>query len=131
MANTHPHPVLENGEIATAPLRTAKQTDHLVLSGNSTQTWEPTFTYHGFRYVQVDGWPTAQTPLNKDTVKAIVVHSDMQRTGEFETSNSLLNRLVQNILWSCEFVSSLCYTVILDHSEVPGLVRIQIVCVID
>ena len=91
-----------------------------MLSGNGTQTWEPTFTYHGFRYVQVDGWPTAQTPLNKDTVKAIVVHSDMQRTGEFETSNSLLNRLVQNILWSCEFVSSLCYTVILDYSEVPG-----------
>ncbi|KAK5636780.1 hypothetical protein RRF57_012492 [Xylaria bambusicola] len=92
--------VLEHGEIATAPLRTAKQTDYLVLSGNGTQTWEPTFTYHGFRYVQVDNWPTDQTPLSKDTVKAIVIHSDMQRTGEFETSNSLLNKLVQNILWS-------------------------------
>ncbi|KAI0411228.1 extracellular glycosyl hydrolase family 78 protein [Xylaria grammica] len=92
--------VLENGEIATAPLRSAKQTDYLVLSGNRTQTWEPTFTYHGFRYVQVDNWPVEQTPLDKRAVKAIVVHSDMQRTGEFTTSDSLLNKLVQNVLWS-------------------------------
>ncbi|KAI0904860.1 extracellular glycosyl hydrolase family 78 protein [Ustulina deusta] len=92
--------VLEHGEIATAPLRSATQTDYLVLSGNGTRTWEPTFTYHGFRYVQVDNWPTEQTPLDRGSVKAIVVHSDMQRTGEFETSNSLLNKLTQNILWS-------------------------------
>ncbi|KAI0805733.1 extracellular glycosyl hydrolase family 78 protein [Xylaria sp. FL0064] len=92
--------VLEHGEIATAPLRSAKQTDYFVLSGNKTQIWEPTFTYHGFRYVQVDNWPIDQTPLNKDSVKAIVVHSDMQRTGQLETSNSLLNKLLSNILWS-------------------------------
>ncbi|KAI1355940.1 extracellular glycosyl hydrolase family 78 protein [Xylaria sp. FL0043] len=92
--------VLEHGEIATAPLRSAKQTDYFVLSGNRTQIWEPTFTYHGFRYVQVDNWPIEQTPLNKDSVKAIVVHSDMQRTGELETSNTLLNKLLSNILWS-------------------------------
>ncbi|KAI0201216.1 extracellular glycosyl hydrolase family 78 protein [Astrocystis sublimbata] len=91
--------VLEDGEIATGPLRSAKQTDLVVLSG-SAQTWEPSFTYHGFRYVQVENWPVEQTPLDKNTVKAIVVHSDMQRTGHFETSNSLLNKLVQNILWS-------------------------------
>ncbi|KAI0535370.1 extracellular glycosyl hydrolase family 78 protein [Xylaria digitata] len=92
--------VLEHGEIATAPLRSATQTDYLVLSGNTTQTWEPTFTYHGFRYVQVDNWPVSQTPLDKHSVRAIVVHSDMQRTGDFATSDSLLNKLVQNILWS-------------------------------
>ncbi|KAI1146171.1 extracellular glycosyl hydrolase family 78 protein [Nemania diffusa] len=92
--------VLENGEIATAPLRTAKQTDTLVLTGNGPQVWEPTFTYHGFRFVQVDNWPTAQTPLDKSSVTAIVVHSDMQRTGYFETSDALLNKLVQNIWWS-------------------------------
>ncbi|KAI0452422.1 extracellular glycosyl hydrolase family 78 protein [Xylaria acuta] len=91
--------VLENGEIATGPLRSAKQTDTLILSG-SAQTWEPSFTYHGFRFVQVDNWPVEQTPLDKHAVKAIVVHSDMQRTGEFETSDSLLNKLVHNVLWS-------------------------------
>ncbi|KAI0115641.1 extracellular glycosyl hydrolase family 78 protein [Nemania sp. FL0031] len=92
--------VLENGEIATAPLRTAKQTDTLVLSGNGTQVWEPTFTYHGFRFVQVDNWPVEQTPLGKNSVLAIVFHSDMQRTGALETSDSLLNKLIQNIWWS-------------------------------
>ncbi|KAI0876440.1 extracellular glycosyl hydrolase family 78 protein [Hypoxylon argillaceum] len=92
--------VLENGEIATAPLRTAKQTDTLILTGNGPQVWEPTFTYHGFRFVQVDNWPTAQTPLDRNSVTAIVVHSDMQRTGYFETSDALLNKLVQNIWWS-------------------------------
>ncbi|KAI0468054.1 glycoside hydrolase family 78 protein [Xylaria cf. heliscus] len=91
--------VLEDGEIATGPLRTAKQTDTLILSGRA-QTWEPTFTYHGFRYVQVDDWPVEQTPLDKHAVRAIVVHTDMQRTGEFETSDSLLNKLVHNVLWS-------------------------------
>ncbi len=100
--------MLEHGEIATAPLRSATQTDYLVLSGNGTRTWEPTFTYHGFRYVQVDNWPTEQTPLDRGSVKAIVVHSDMQRTGDFETSNSLLNKLTQNILWSRKFCLSHC-----------------------
>lgn len=99
--------VLENGEIATAPLRTAKQTDYLVLSGSGVQTWEPTFTYHGFRYVQVDNWPVEQTPLDNTSVRAIVVHSDMQRTGDFETSDSLLNKLVQNILWSRKSIAKL------------------------
>ncbi|KAI0403712.1 extracellular glycosyl hydrolase family 78 protein [Xylaria palmicola] len=92
--------VLEKGEIATAPLRTAKQTDTLVLAGGGPQVWEPTFTYHGFRYVQVDGWPAAQTPLDGRAVRAVVVHSDMRRTGHFETSDALLNKLVGNILWS-------------------------------
>ncbi|KAI0396807.1 glycoside hydrolase family 78 protein [Xylariaceae sp. FL0594] len=92
--------VLEHGEIATAPLRTAKQTDRIILSGNGTQIWEPTFTYHGFRYVKVDNWPLEQTPLDGNSVKAIVVHTDMQRTGELESSNPLLNKLLENILWS-------------------------------
>jgi alpha-L-rhamnosidase len=99
--------VLENGEIATAPLRTATQTDYLVLSGNGAQEWEPTFTYHGFRYVQVDGWPVAQTPLDKSAVKAVVVHSDMQRTGDFQCSDAMLNKLISNILWSCKSFSKI------------------------
>ncbi|KAI1319255.1 glycoside hydrolase family 78 protein [Xylariaceae sp. FL0255] len=92
--------VLQYGEIDTGPLRTAKQTDSLILSGKGTQTWEPTFTYHGFRYVQVDNWPTNYTTLGNNSVKAIVVHTDMQRTGTFECSNSLLNKLAEYVLWS-------------------------------
>ncbi|OTB00188.1 glycoside hydrolase family 78 protein [Hypoxylon sp. CI-4A] len=91
--------VLENGEVATRPLRDATQTDRFVLSGKGTQVWEPTFTYHGFRYVEVDGWPD-DTPLDENAITAIVVHSDMEPLGAFECSNKLINRLAQNIQWS-------------------------------
>ncbi|PTU20303.1 hypothetical protein P175DRAFT_0481539 [Aspergillus ochraceoroseus IBT 24754] len=91
--------VMENGEVATRPLRTAKATDYFTLSGDAVQEWEPSFTYHGFRYVQVDGWP-AETELNADSVTAIVVHSDMEQTAFFECSDPLINRLHKNIVWS-------------------------------
>ncbi|KAH9904912.1 extracellular glycosyl hydrolase family 78 protein [Xylariomycetidae sp. FL2044] len=90
--------VLENGEVATRPLRTAKQTDNVTLSTEPLE-WEPTFTYHGFRYVEVTGWP-GETVLGPDSIKAIVVHSDMEETGSFECSNSLLNKLHSNVKWS-------------------------------
>lgn len=95
----HHAEVMNNGEIDTVPLRSAKQRDTLILSGNATQTWEPSFTYHGFRYVQVDGWPSA-TPLDGTSVVAQVVHSDMERTGYFESSHELLNRFHENVVWS-------------------------------
>ncbi|KAI2465246.1 glycoside hydrolase family 78 protein [Annulohypoxylon bovei var. microspora] len=91
--------VLQDGEISTRPLRNATQTDYFTLSGNGVQTWEPTFTYHGFRYVQVSGWPD-DTPLDSNAVTAIVVHSDMEETGSFECSNELLNKLHSNVHWS-------------------------------
>ncbi|KAL4787090.1 bacterial alpha-L-rhamnosidase-domain-containing protein [Aspergillus varians] len=90
--------VMENGEVATRPLRQAKATDNITLSGEE-QEWEPSFTFHGFRYVQVEGWPE-ETELNADSVTAIVVHSDMEQTGFFNCSNPLLNKLHQNIIWS-------------------------------
>ncbi|KAI1764580.1 glycoside hydrolase family 78 protein [Hypoxylon sp. FL1150] len=92
--------VLENGEIATRPLRNASQTDKFTLSGNGVQVWEPTFTYHGFRYVQVDGWPTDDTPLDGKAVVAVVVHSNMEQTGYFECSDPLINKLHENVHWS-------------------------------
>ncbi|KAL4902713.1 hypothetical protein BDW74DRAFT_186680 [Aspergillus multicolor] len=90
--------VMENGEVATRPLRNAKATDNLTLSGEE-QEWEPSFTFHGFRYVQVTGWPE-ETELNADSVTAIVINSDMEQTGFFNCSNSLLNKLHENIIWS-------------------------------
>ncbi|KAI0158034.1 glycoside hydrolase family 78 protein [Hypoxylon sp. FL1284] len=92
--------VLENGELATRPLRTATQTDHLILSGQGVQTWEPTFTYHGFRYVQVENWPTDDTPLDENAVTAVVIHTDMEETGSFECSDPLINKLHMNVRWS-------------------------------
>lgn len=84
--------VLDKGEVATRPLRICKASDTITLSGQD-QTWEPKFTFHGFRYVQIDGWPEEGKPLDLSTATAIVVHTDMEQTGFFECSNQLLNQL--------------------------------------
>ena len=52
--------VLEDGELGTRPLRNAEATDRYTLRGDGPETWEPTFTFHGFRYAEVDGWPGAE-----------------------------------------------------------------------
>ena len=87
--------VLENGELGTRPLRSAKATDRFILSGGD-DVFEPTFTFHGFRYVEVDGWPGG---VPSDALTAVVVHSDMQRISEFECSDELLNQLYRNVVW--------------------------------
>ncbi|KAI9148112.1 Alpha-L-rhamnosidase [Paramyrothecium foliicola] len=91
--------VLENGELSLRPLRQANATDHLILHGKGSQTWEPRFTFHGFRYAQIDGWPE-NTPLTEESVTAIVVHSDLEQTGWFECSHELLNKFHSNVRWS-------------------------------
>ncbi|WP_432488057.1 glycoside hydrolase family 78 protein [Kineococcus sp. SYSU DK018] len=88
--------VLEHGELGVRPLRAARATDELVLDGREF-TWEPEFTLHGFRYAEVDGWPG---DLTVEDLEAVVVHTDLRRLGEFETSDPLLNRLHENVLWS-------------------------------
>lgn len=91
--------VLENGELGVRPLRSAKATDQFVLSGGD-DVFEPTFTFHGFRYVQVDGWPGELAPAAlTDALTAVVVHSDLPRIGQFECSDELLNRLHSNVVW--------------------------------
>lgn len=99
--------VLEFGELGIRPLRTADQLDILILHGNGPQVYEPRFTFHGFRYVQIDGWPEDETPLTADALTAVVVYSDMERTGYFECSHPGLNRFHQNVWWSMKgnFVS--------------------------
>ena len=87
--------VLENDELGTRPLRTAKATDRFILSGGD-DVFEPTLTFHGFRYVEVDGWPGE---LVSEALTAVVVSSELQRTGEFECSNELLNQLHRNVVW--------------------------------
>jgi alpha-L-rhamnosidase len=89
--------VLEGGELCTRPLRFAAATDRYVLRGGGPETWEPRFTFHGFRYAEVDGWPGE---LPTDAVRAVVCHSDLERTGWFECSEPLVNRLHENVVWS-------------------------------
>ena len=89
--------VLEDGELCLRPLRGALARDEYTLRGGGPQEWEPRFTLHGFRYAEVQGWPGS---LGFDDVTAVVCHSDMRRTGWFDCSDPLLNRLHDNIVWS-------------------------------
>jgi alpha-L-rhamnosidase len=89
--------VLEDGELCTGPLRFAQATDHYTLRGDGIETWEPRFTFHGFRYAEVAGWPGT---LGTDDIRAVVCHSDMERTGWFECSDPLVNGLNENVVWS-------------------------------
>lgn len=89
--------VLEpDGTLHTANLRGARATDTYICKGGVEEVWEPRFTYHGFRYVEVTGYP-GTPPL--DAVTGIVLHSDVLMVGEFECSHPLVNRLVENIRW--------------------------------
>ncbi|UAJ79747.1 glycoside hydrolase family 78 protein [Leifsonia sp. ZF2019] len=88
--------VLQGGELYTRPLRQAASVDAYVADGGPID-WEPRFTIHGFRFAEVSGWTGDPRDLE---VVARVYHSDMTRTGTFESSNPLVNRLHENVLWS-------------------------------
>ncbi|WP_405667809.1 glycoside hydrolase family 78 protein [Streptomyces sp. NBC_01166] len=89
---------LENGELALRPLRQASATDRYVMRGTGApETYEPRFTLHGFRYAEVDGWPG---PFDPTGVEAVVLHTDLERTGWFESSDPLLNRFHENVVHS-------------------------------
>ena len=85
------------GLIEPSPNRSAKARDVYILKGaDGTEVYEPRFTYHGFRYVQVEGFPGDPDMLNLD-VK--VVHSAVEPVGRFDCSNDLINQIHENILW--------------------------------
>jgi alpha-L-rhamnosidase len=84
------------GNFYTGNLRDASQTVRYTLSGKGTEVYEPHFTFQGFRYVAVEGLPGTPAP---GAITGIVVSADLAPTGRFETSNPLLNRLQQNIVW--------------------------------
>ncbi|MFJ4027582.1 family 78 glycoside hydrolase catalytic domain [Paenarthrobacter sp. NPDC089989] len=88
--------VLENSELCTEPLRSAQATDTYLVSGAEQETLEPSLTLHGFRYAQVNGVPD----LKAEDIDAVVIGSDLRRTGWFTSSNELLNRLHENVVWS-------------------------------
>jgi alpha-L-rhamnosidase len=87
----------EDSTIYTENLRIAKQTDTFTLKGAGIETFEPHFTYHGFRYVEVTG--VAAKP-RLDALTGQAFYSDMTETGAFECSEPMLNKLWQNILWT-------------------------------
>ena len=86
-----------DGGIYRSNLRSAQATDEFILGGEGEEVFEPRFTYHGFRYVEIAGYPGA---LPVEAITGCVVHADMRVTGGFECSRADLNRLQQNIVWS-------------------------------
>ena len=77
-------------------LRAAKCTNTYILKGGSAETFEPHFTFQGFRYVMVSGYPGE---LTADRITGIVIHSAMVQSGTFECSEPMINQLQHNIVW--------------------------------
>jgi len=74
-----------------------EQTDRYICRGGGVEEWEPRFTYHGFRYVEVSGWPGA---LTAEAISGRVVHTDFRPAGGFECSDERLNVLHRMALWT-------------------------------
>jgi len=87
----------ENGQLYTANLRSIKQQDLYIIAGNGEELFAPFFTYHGFRYIEITGYPGSLT-VNKIT--GCVIYSMMEKTGHIKTSSSLINKIQENILWT-------------------------------
>ncbi len=91
-------PLATSGPIYIDNLRgqAAKQTNHYTLRGGGAEIYEPRFTFHGFRYVEVSGLTEQPAP---DFLTGVVLHSAAEKTGDFECSDALVNQLWRNIDW--------------------------------
>lgn len=87
-----------DGTMYTDNYRSAKSTDTYTPAEDGRIVWEPTVTFHGFRYVELSGLPEGARP-EKGCVKGIVLHTDLSRLGTFESSHEKLNQLQSNIVW--------------------------------
>jgi alpha-L-rhamnosidase len=87
-----------DGRLMLENLRLARATDTYILKGDPNgEEWTPGFTYHGFQYVEVEGYPGVPTA---EAITGLVLGSNTPRTGSFETNDPMLNRLYHNIVWS-------------------------------
>jgi alpha-L-rhamnosidase len=93
----HTCETLIDGESDFETNRLAKSTDRYTFRGDDVETWEPRFTFHGFRYVDVEGWVGE---LDASAFTGVVIHSDLDRTGWFECSDELVNQFHANVVWS-------------------------------
>ncbi|RAO68652.1 uncharacterized protein BHQ10_004664 [Talaromyces amestolkiae] len=97
----HAEVIEDDGELGTRPLRGAKCVDKVISSGQPLIDWSPKFTFHGFRFVGIDGWdPRSEKKSWKSNIQALVIHTDFKQTGQFECSNIAINQLHQNACWS-------------------------------
>src|SRR5207249_8956355 len=85
-----------NGELYVANVRNAMVTDFYTLRGSEKETWHPTFVFHGFRYVEISGYPGVPT---KEDFVGEVVYDEMNTIGSLETSNNIINQIHKNAWW--------------------------------
>ena len=89
-----------DGTLYTLNYRSAKSTDYYTCGKNQEfETWEPRFTFHGFRYLQINGFQYSYAKLEDIEVVALVMHSDLPVTGSFECGLPKVNRLYSNVCW--------------------------------
>lgn len=93
---SHAEVLDKEGNFYTVNLRTAKAQNIYILKEHAEQMFEPHFTFQGFRYVKVEGYPAE---LRLDDLTAVALYSDMEVTGKFSTSNPMINQLQHNIEW--------------------------------
>ncbi len=92
----HSELLYPDGTVNQENLRSARATDTYITKGVGTEFYEPRFTYHGFRYVQIEGYPGRLTP---DKIQGILVATDLRREGRFVCSNGLINQIQENAVW--------------------------------
>jgi len=93
----HAEEIKPDGTLYMDNLRSAKAEDNYTLKGSGVETHEPRFIYHGFRYVEVTGFPGKP---ELDAIEGKVVHDALPKVGDFATSNPLLNQIAHNIFWT-------------------------------
>lgn len=91
--------------------KTAWQQDEYILKGKGVETWWPRFTFHGFRYVEITGWPGKPTV---DDIEGLRMNSDLEESGSFACSNPLFNKINEVTKWT--FLSN----VFSVQSDCPG-----------
>jgi alpha-L-rhamnosidase len=93
---SHAEVIDKAGNFYTENLRSARSQDTYILNGNGEETFEPQFTWQGFRYIKVEGYPG---DLKPEDFTAYALYSDMTPTGSFSCSNVSINQLQHNIQW--------------------------------
>ena len=87
----------DDGMVNQENLRTAMARDIYIAAGKEEEVYEPRFTYHGFRYIQIEGYPGT---LEEDSITGCIVRSSVERIGYFQSSDMLVNQIYANALWT-------------------------------
>lgn len=89
----------DDGNLFMRNLRDARVTDKYILKGEGVEEWAPVFVYHGFRYVEVTGYPGE---ISMDNFIGEVVNDEMDLIGNIETSNPVINQVMKNAFWGIQ-----------------------------